>query len=111
MTSEPPNEPPVSEGRSFYRRKARVGMEIDWGSTMLTGVVSDIGPRGLFVELTPPLWVGATFSARLMLDPVLQLNCTVRRVEPGKGFAVVFELPEESTQSQFEAILAALPLL
>jgi len=39
------------------------------------------------------LWVGATFSARLVLDPPLQMTCTVCRVEPVAGFAVTFNLP------------------
>ena len=67
-------------------------MEIEWGAAVLTGIVRDIGPRGLFVELTPPLWVGAAFRARLIVNPVLLLDCTVVRVEPGKGIAVVFEV-------------------
>jgi hypothetical protein len=111
MTSEPPpNGSTVTERRQFFRRNCRFGLEIEWGSSTLRGVVRDVGPRGLFVVLAPPLWVGATFSARLLLDPVIELNCTVCRVEPGKGFAVVFDILEESGKLQFEAALAALPL-
>jgi hypothetical protein len=65
----------------------------------------------MFVELTPPLWVGATFFAHLAVDPPLRLNCTVRRVEPGTGIAVTFEMPEESGKAQLEALLAQLPKL
>jgi len=110
MTSEPPvNAPAQTERRQFNRRKCLETLEIEWGSSLLTGLVRDIGPQGLFVELTPPLWVGATFLARLVLDPPLQLNRVVRRVEPGTGIAVTFELPEEGGKGQLERLLASLP--
>src|SRR6266566_8798623 len=97
MTSEPPvDAPSEAERRQFNRRKLMETLEIEWGSSTLTGLVRDIGPQGLFVELAPPLWMGATFFARLAVDPSLRLNCTVCRVEPGKGIAVTFEVTEES---------------
>ena len=95
--------------RQFNRRQFRGKLEIEWGSATLTGTVLDISPRGLFVELTPPLWVGATFLARLIVNPILQLDCTVRRVEPGRGIALSFDVLEESGKAQIEALLASLP--
>jgi hypothetical protein len=110
MNTEPmPNVPPPNERREFYRRKFRADLEIEWGSATLIGIVRDIGPRGLFIELTPPLWVGAAFHARLIVNPVLHLDCTVRRVEPGGGIAVSFEVSEENGKAQLEALLSALP--
>ena len=110
MTPElPADAPSETERREFNRRKLVGAIEIEWGSSTLTALVRDIGPQGLFVELTPPLWVGATFFARLAVDPPLRLNCTVRRVEPGAGIAVTFELPEESGKAQIESLLAQLP--
>lgn len=110
MTSEPSvDAPSQAERRQFNRRKLLQSIEIEWGSSTLTGMVRDIGPQGLFVEMTPPLWVGATFFARLVVDPPLGMNCTVRRVEPGTGIAVTFELPEESGKGQLEKLLAQLP--
>jgi hypothetical protein len=97
------------ERRESQRRKFRGKIEIEWGSATLTGTVRDIGPRGLFIELTPPLWMGATFTARIIAKPILMLDCTVRRVEPGKGIAVAFDLLEESGKARFEALLAAQP--
>ena len=82
---------------------------MEWGSATLTGDVRDIGPRGLFVELVPPLWVGAAFRARLILNPVLELDCTVVRVEPGLGVAVIFEVPDDSGKAQMEGLLVSLP--
>ncbi len=49
--------------------------------------------------------------AHLAVNPPLRLNCTVRRVEPGTGIAVTFEMPEESDKAQLEALLAQLPKL
>ena len=97
--------------RQFNRRQFRGKIEIEWGSATLTGTVLDIGPRGLFVELIPPLWVGATFLARLVVNPILQLDCTVRRAEPGRGIALSFDGLEESGKTQLEALLASLPPL
>jgi hypothetical protein len=98
-----------TDRRQFLRRKFRGKLEMEWGSAILTGDVRDIGPRGLFVELTPPLWVGAAFRARLILNPILLLDCTVARVEPGTGIAVVFEAAEESGKAQLESLLVSLP--
>ena len=110
MAAEPPVDVSAQiERRQFNRRRLVGTIEIEWGSSTLTGLVRDIGPQGLFVEITPPLWVGATFLARLVVDPPLQLNCTVRRVEPGTGIAVTFELVEESGKAQLEKLLAQLP--
>ena len=110
MAAEPPVDVSAQiERRQFNRRRLIGTIEIEWGSSTLTGLVRDIGPQGLFVEITPPLWVGATFLARLLGDPPLQLNCTVRRVEPGTGIAVTFELVEESGRAQLEKLLAQLP--
>ena len=95
--------------RQFNRKKFLGKLEIEWGSAVLNGTVQDVGPQGLFVELIPPLWMGATFRARLILNPVLHLVCTVRRIEPGRGIGVTFDLPEESGKTQLEALLATLP--
>ncbi len=109
MNSQPIENLPVkTERRSFQRRKFRGTLEIEWGAAVLKGTLRDIGPRGLFVELAPPLWVGAAFHARLNVTPALSLNCTVARVEPGTGFAVVFDVREESGKAQLEALLVSL---
>jgi hypothetical protein len=91
------------------RRRINEAVEIEWGSATLLGRVLDIGPGGLFIELSQPLWLGATFAARLMRTPPIRLNCMVRRVEPGKGFAVSFDLPEEEGKKELQRLLATLP--
>jgi hypothetical protein len=110
MTTRPLKEAITRvERRQGQRRNFRGSLEIEWGSAVLTGTVRDIGPGGLFVELIPPLWIGAAFRARLILNPALLLHCTVVRVEPGMGVGVVFEVPEESGKAQMEGLLVSLP--
>jgi hypothetical protein len=110
MTTQPLEEATTrAERRHGQRRNFRGSLEIEWGSAVLRGTVRDIGPGGLFVELIPPLWVGAAFRARLILKPVLLLDFTVVRVEPGKGVAVVYEVPEGSGKAQMEGLLVSLP--
>jgi hypothetical protein len=110
MTTQPLEKAALkTERRHFQRKKFRGRLEMEWGSTVLSGNVRDIGPRGLFVELTPALWVGATFRARLLVKPVLLLDCTVVRVEPGAGIAVAFEVEKESSKAQLETLLESLP--
>ena len=109
MTTQPTKESARDDDRRHERRKKFSGsIEIDWGSATLNGTVRDIGPRGLFVEMPLPLWVGATFRARLNLNPALTLDCRVARVEPQNGIGVVFDVVEESGKSQLEALLTSL---
>lgn len=110
MTTQPAEDAaPLVERRQSARRKFRGAIEIEWGSAVLRGSVRDISPRGLFVEIAPPLWIGASFRARLSLQPLLVLDCTVVRVEPGTGVAVTFQLPDEGGSAQMEKLLLSLP--
>ncbi|SRR5579871_3032465 len=109
MTTQPLEEPRV-ERRDYPRKKLQVSMEIEWGAAVLTGSVRDIGVSGLFVELTPPLWIGAAFRARLIVNPVLVLDCTVVRVEPNAGMAVRYQVVEDdgNAKTQLEKLLVSL---
>ena len=55
------------ERRRAARFNCALDLEMEWGSTLLRGRVRDISASGAFVELPDPLWVGAGFSARLVL--------------------------------------------
>jgi hypothetical protein len=110
LITQPLDGPGITkERRHAQRRKYRGNIEIDWGSAVLGANVRDIGPGGLFAELVPPLWVGATFHARLLMNPVLLLECTVARVEPAGGIAVTFKISEHSGVAQLESLLQSLP--
>jgi hypothetical protein len=109
MATQPLEETPARvERRDNPRKKIEVKIEIEWGAAVLTGTVRDIGSRGLFVELSPPLWMGARFHARLVVNPVLPIDCTVVRVEPSTGMAVIYEVPEEGDKTQIERLLVGL---
>ena len=109
MVTQPVEEAPAPvERRDFPRKKLSASIEIEWGAAVLTGTVRDIGASGLFVELAPPLWLGATFRARLILNPVLILDCTVVRVEPNAGMAVRYQVPEEDGRAQLQRLLVSL---
>ncbi|HEY2645754.1 MAG TPA: PilZ domain-containing protein [Candidatus Acidoferrales bacterium] len=110
MTTEPLVESAVkTERRYWQRKKFRGDIQIEWGSVILNGAVRDIGPRGLFVELAPQLWLGAAFRAWLNVQPVLLLDCVVARVEPGMGIALTFDVAEENGKAQLESLLLSLP--
>jgi hypothetical protein len=110
MVTQPLVDSPDQTDRRHAQRKKFIGkIEIEWGSATLVGTVRDIGPQGLFIDLTPELWLGATFLARLAVQPILLLDCKVKRVDPGRGIGVTFHVPEERGKAQLEALLAALP--
>lgn len=110
MTTQPVEEAPEQvERRDHPRKKFQAEIEIEWGAAVLTGTVRDIGAAGLFVELVPPLWLGAAFRARLILNPALALDCTVVRIEPNAGMAVTYEVAEDGRE-QLEKLLMGLTL-
>jgi hypothetical protein len=83
------------------RLKCDAPIEIYWGSSTLLARVRDMSVAGLFIETSPPLWIGATFSASLMLNPPLQINCTVRRIEPNRGMGVQVTFMDSETSQRF----------
>ncbi len=83
-------------------------VDLEWGSTKLQGRVREISAEGMGIELSNPLWVGARFAAELALDPPLQVDCVVRRVEPGHAIGVSFVVSDEAGRAQLAALLEAL---
>jgi len=99
--------------RRFERRWAprydfRTDLEIEWGSAVLRGSTRDISANGMFIESADPLWVGAGFTARLGLENPVQVDCFVRRVEPGKGMGVTVTVPQENHQKRFSELISSL---
>jgi hypothetical protein len=81
---------PQVERRHLRRLKCDFRIEIEWGAAVLQGHVSEMNKDSMFVELDPPLWIGATFAALLALDAPLKLECVVRRVDPRRGMGLGF---------------------
>ncbi len=83
-------------------------MAIEWGSTVLDGHVTDIGPDGLFVRMPDLLWMGAAFSAQLTLDRAWRIDCIVRWIDPGNGIGVSFFIPEDGGRKRLTVFLERL---
>jgi len=83
-------------------------LEIEWGSAVLRGKTRDISANGMFIESADTLWVGAGFTARLALDRPVQMDCSVKRIEPGRGMAVSVTVSEEQHQRRYQDLIASL---
>jgi hypothetical protein len=96
------------ERRWAPRYSFRAELEIEWGSAVLRGKTRDVSSNGMFIESADTLWVGAGFTARLALDRPLQMDCSVKRVEPGRGMAVSVSVSGEQHQQRYQDLIASL---
>jgi PilZ domain len=96
------------ERRWAPRYSFRAELEIEWGSAVLRGKTRDISSNGMFIESTDTLWVGAGFTARLALERPVQIDCSVKRVEPGRGMAVTVTSSEEQHKQRYQDLIASL---
>ena len=96
------------ERRQVPRSKCDVGIEIEWGAAKLQGRVREISTEAIFVELDPPLWIGAKFVALLELAEPVKLECVVQRVEPRRGMALSFSSGEPG-RAAIASLLETLP--
>jgi len=99
--------------RRFERRWAprysfSADLEIEWGSALLRAKTRDISANGMFIESPDTLWVGAGFTARLALDHPVKMDCSVKRVEPGRGMAVAVTVSEEQHHQRYHDLIASL---
>lgn len=96
------------ERRWAPRYAFRADLEIEWGSAVLRGNTRDISANGMFIEAADSLWIGAGFTARLNLARPVRLDCSVKRVEPGKGMGVSVALSESESQKLYQDLLSSL---
>lgn len=96
------------ERRWAPRYSFRAELEIEWGSAVLRGKTRDISSNGMFIESNDTLWVGAGFTARLALERPVQIDCSVKRVEPGRGMAVAVTASEEQHRQRYQDLIASL---
>lgn len=99
--------------RRFERRWApryhfHADLEIEWGSTVLRARTRDVSSNGMFIESVDPLWVGAGFSAQLTLDRPVRINCSVKRVEPGRGMGVSISIAEDQNSERYQELINGL---
>src|SRR6202140_2906012 len=87
------------------RFRFRFWIKIQWDSATLEASVNGISANGLFIETVSPLCVGATFSANLMIDPPLEMYCTVTRIDPNRGMAVRIAFATREYEDRFTKLV------
>ena len=87
------------------RFRFRSWITIQSDSATLEASVSGISANGLFIETVNPLCEGATFSANLMIDPPLQMYCTVTRIDPSRGMAVRIAFAAREYEERFTKLV------
>jgi PilZ domain len=92
------------ERRWAPRYDFRANLDIEWGSAMLRACTRDVSSNGMFIESVDPLWIGAGFTANLMLDQPVKVVCSVKRVEPGRGMGVSVSFPEQQQETYLQLI-------
>jgi len=97
-----------SERRWAPRYSFRADLEIEWGSAILRASTRDISSNGMFIESADPLWIGAGFTAHLVLDRPVKVNCSVKRIEPGLGMGVSMTVSESQYEQHYQDLLASL---
>jgi hypothetical protein len=99
---------PTPERRRSQRSPYRTVVEIGWGAEVLKCMSRDIAVNGMYIETEHPLWLRATFTARINVGETIELDCMVHRVEPGRGMAVVFVDLPEAEREQLEEFVGKL---
>ncbi|HXJ05135.1 MAG TPA: PilZ domain-containing protein [Candidatus Acidoferrum sp.] len=97
-----------SERRWAPRYSFRADLEIEWGSAILRANTRDISSNGMFIESTDPLWIGAGFTANLVLEQPVKVDCSVKRIEPGRGMGVSVTVSESPHEQHYQELLASL---
>ena len=97
-----------SERRWAPRYLFRANLEIEWGSALLCASTRDISSNGMFIESVDPLWIGAGFTANLVMDRRVKIDCSVRRIEPGRGMGVSVTHSDEQHEQSYQDLLASL---
>ena len=99
---------PGAERRKEIRYSFQAEIEIEWGSSTITGRSQDISVGGMFIIPSTSLWIGARFAANLLIIPPIKLECTVVRAEPGRGIGVKMILVNDSAAEQLQQLLSTL---
>jgi hypothetical protein len=92
------------ERRWAPRYDFRASLDIEWGSAVLRASTRDVSSNGMFIESTDPLWIGAGFTANLLLDHPVKVVCSVKRIEPGRGMGVAVSFPEQQHETYLQLI-------
>lgn len=96
------------ERRWAPRYSFRAGLDIEWGSALLRASTRDVSANGMFIESADTLWIGAGFTAHLALEQPVKVDCSVKRIEPGRGMGVAVTLSESQHEERYHNLLASL---
>jgi hypothetical protein len=99
---------PRAERRQETRFPFQSEIEIEWGSSTITGQVQDISIGGMFIIPSTSLWIGARFAASLLTTPPIKVECTVVRAEPGRGIGVKMTPGGEGAAEELQQLLTNL---
>ncbi|MBI1750403.1 MAG: PilZ domain-containing protein [Acidobacteria bacterium] len=83
-------------------------MDIEFEGKAFRAFMTDISADGMFVVAANPLWVGATFHARLHIADPIRVKCVVRRVVVGRGMGVLFQDLTPQDHESLDKVLAGL---
>ena len=100
--------PRQSDRRWEPRDSFRANLLIEWGSAVLRASTRDITSNGMFIESADPFRIGAGFTAYLVLDRSLEVDCSVKRIEPGPGMGVAVTLSDGQHEPRYQDLLASL---
>jgi hypothetical protein len=100
--------PRRSDRRWAPRYSFRANLEIEWGSAVLRAMTRDVSSNGMFIESADPLWIGAGFTAHLVLDRRVKVDCSVKRIEPGRGMGVAVTLADQQHEQRYQDLLDSL---
>src|SRR5258707_6678019 len=92
------------ERRWAPRYTSGATLDIEWGSAVLRASTRDVSSNGMFIESVDPLWIGAGFTANLLLEQPVKVVCSVKRIEPGRGMGVSVSFPEQQQESYLQLI-------
>jgi hypothetical protein len=95
----------LSSMRRSPRYSFSARLDVEWGSTALRAEVCDLSREGMMLRMPQPLWVGATFKARMALAEPLVVDCVVRRVLPGQGIGVEFVAVPSTSHDRLSSLL------
>jgi hypothetical protein len=91
--------------RKSLKYKFDEAVTIRLGGDVLSGRVREISHDEMFIEIANLLCIGAAFSAQLVAQKPILLECVVRWVEPRRGMGVRIVAPGAEGRKRFAALL------
>jgi hypothetical protein len=101
---------PNVERRRSARYEFSTEIEIAWCGKKYWGRVCNISRHDMFIALPNLPALNVAFTANLMLNLPLKVECVVTRVVPGQGIGVTVTQTTSLARARYEALLMALAI-